>query len=109
MQETLLPMLNTVLVLLATLITVYAVRFLNTKIASLEELTENETAARYIDEVADAVATAVLFVGQTYVNALKAGNAFDKEAQKEALNKAIAAARTTLSMEATRFLESTHA
>ncbi len=53
--------------------------------AQIDSLTDKEL----LDEVTDAVTTAVAYTSQTYVDALKKGGVFDKEAQAEALQKSL--------------------
>ena len=66
---------------------------------------ENKTAKKYLEDVADAVSTAVTYTSQTYVDALKASNKFTKENQEEALRKAVEQAEKLLTAEARAFLE----
>lgn len=55
---------------------------------SLKAEANNQTANKYIDMAFDAVAQAVTFTAQTFVDALKAEGAFTKDKQLEAFNKA---------------------
>ena len=61
-----------------------------------------------VAEIADALAAAVAMVSQTYVDALKAAGAFDKEAQKEALSRALAACLASLSQSAQEYISTTY-
>lgn len=62
----------------------------------------------YITEITDAVADAVAMTSQTYVDALKAAGAFDKDAQEEAARKALAACIAALSPAVKDFIESAY-
>lgn len=59
----------------------------------------------YIEEIAEAISTAVSNTNQTYVDSLKAAGAFTAEAQKEALQKSLTTAAAILSTEAAEFIE----
>lgn len=66
----------------------YLVALLKRETIKLEEQVNNETVSKYIDMANDAVASAVLFVSQTYVETLKKAGGFTKEKQIEAFNMA---------------------
>lgn len=66
--------------------------------------TDNALAEKYIEEVADAVQTAVALVNQTYVDSLKQAGTFDVDAQRRALAKAYTRAEELLTAEARDFL-----
>ena len=76
--------------------------------AYLGQKSENETAKKYLAAAADAVATAVTYTSQVYVDKLKETGEFDKENQKEALGIAVAQAKNMLTAEAMAFLESAY-
>ena len=84
--------------------TAYLVSFLKKKSAQAQTQIENDTAKHYLDEITNAVTTAVSATSQTYVDALKKDNAFTKEAQLEALNKAKDTALSILSPAAAQFV-----
>lgn len=69
---------------------------------------ENETTKKYLEDVADAVSTAVTYTSQTYVDALKASNKFSKANQEEALQEAVEQAEKLLTAEARAFLENAY-
>lgn len=71
----------------------------------LASTAENEAARRYLEDVADAVSTAVTYTSQTYVDALKNSSRFTRENQEEALQKAVEQAEKLLTAEARAFLE----
>lgn len=76
--------------------------------AYLGQKSENETAKKYLAAVADAVATAVTYTSQVYVDKLKETGQFTKENQREALGIAVAQAKNLLTAEAAAFLESAY-
>lgn len=59
---------------------------------------------KYIDMAEDAVYKAVMETNQTFVDALKKESNFTKEAQAEALNKAIDTAKANITEEAKKVL-----
>lgn len=66
----------------------YLVAYMKKRTAELETSIENETAAKYITMASEAVAQAVTYTAQTFVDALKAEGGFTKEKQLEAFEKA---------------------
>ena len=108
MNETIMAMLQSVVILAVTLLTVYAVNFLAHKTKQIKAAVGNELAEKYIGEVADAVTDAVLATSQTYVDALKQSGTFSVENQKEALRKSIAAAKAQLTAGAEDFLHTAY-
>ena len=58
---------------------------------SIRELAMESTNNRIAREIANAVADAVAYVSQVYVDGLKLAGSFDEEAQKQALSMALAA------------------
>lgn len=74
----------------------------------LASTVENETARKYLEDVADAVSIAVTYTSQTYVDALKNSNRFTMENQAEALQKAVEQAERLLTAEARAFLENAY-
>ncbi len=76
-----------ILCLLITAGGAYAVALLRRETAKIEKQLDNETAAKYIQMATDAVAQAVAYTSQTYVDTLKKEGAFTKEAQLEAFKR----------------------
>ena len=74
----------------------------------LGQKSENETAKKYLAAAADAVATAVTYTSQVYVDKLKETGQFTKENQREALGIAVAQAKNLLTAEAAAFLENAY-
>ncbi len=108
MKEFILTLLAAVLTTAISVATPYIVTFLKKKGVQIATQTENSKAQKYINEATDAIATAVTAVSQTYVDALKADNAFTKEAQAEALNRAMNTAIAIMSAEAKEFIVSAY-
>lgn len=103
MKEFVFTLLQAVLSVAIPVATAYLVSFLKKKSAQAQTQIENDTAKHYLDEITNAVTTAVSATSQTYVDALKKDNAFTKEAQLEALNKAKDTALSILSPAAAQF------
>ena len=66
------------------ILTTYLVKLIRKKNKELDEKVSNKISKKYIDMLADTITDCVVSTNQTYVDALKAANAFDKEAQKKA-------------------------
>lgn len=66
------------------ILTTYLVKLIRKKNKELDEKVSNKISKKYIDMLADTITDCVISTNQTYVDALKAANAFDKEAQKKA-------------------------
>ena len=69
------------------ILTVYIVKFINAKSEELKATANNELYQKYITLLTDTITSCVIATNQTYVDALKDKNAFDKEAQTEAFNR----------------------
>lgn len=65
-------------------LTTYLVKLIRKKNKELDEKVSNNISRKYIDMLADTITNCVVSTNQTYVDALKEVNAFDKEAQKKA-------------------------
>jgi len=66
--------------------------------------TDSETARKHMTAAAEAVAKAVAYTSQTFVDTLKKKDAFTKENQEEALKRAVEQAKALLTAEARAFL-----
>lgn len=93
-----------VLIPLLIALTTYAVKWINAKANNLKANTENEYAQKYIDMLNDTITSTVIAINQTYVDALKDKNAFDKEAQEEAFKRVFDMVQATLTEEANKYL-----
>ena len=65
-------------------LTTYLVKLIRKKNEELDAKVSKEVSKKYIDMLADTITDCVISTNQTYVDALKEANAFDKEAQKKA-------------------------
>lgn len=100
--------LYTVLTAIVPVITVYLVNLIRAKIQEsnvLKESISNETFRDIVNGALNDVMDAVLYVNQVYTDSLKSAGKFDKEAQKEAFNKAYAEATNMISDEAKKIIE----
>ena len=91
MNETLLEIANACIPILCLLITAggaYLAALLRRETAQIQQELDNETASKYMDMACDAVIQAVTYTAQTFVDTLKAEDAFTKEKQLEAFNMA---------------------
>lgn len=66
------------------ILTTYLVKLIRKKNKELDAKVSKEVSRKYINMLADTITDCVVSTNQTYVDALKAANAFDKEAQKKA-------------------------
>lgn len=89
---------------LLAIITRSLVIYISTKKDELKNKTDNELAKKYLDLLNDTIANCVIATNQTYVEALKKGNAFTADAQKAAFEKTYQAVIVTLSEEAQKYL-----
>lgn len=77
-----------ILCLLITAGGAYLVALLKRETVKIEKQLDNEIVAKYIDMANEAITSSVIYVTQTFVEALKKNQAFDKEKQIEAFNMA---------------------
>ena len=94
-----------ILPLLGTL-TIFLIKWINSKSAQLQASTDSELLQKYIGMLDSTITACVLTTTQTYVDALKAKGQFDAEAQKEAFNQTKNAVLAILSEEAKVYLAS---
>ena len=92
---------------LLAVLTGYAIQFIHVKTAELKGKTKNEIAKKYADMVSQTIEDCVIATNQTYVESLKAQNAFDKEAQEIAFNKTLNAVMAILSEDAKAYIRET--
>lgn len=86
---------------LATTILIF---FVKQKIAESKEKTDSVMADKYLGLLERTIIDCIRATNQTYVNALKDKNAFDGEAQKEALKRTTEAVFKILSDDAKEYL-----
>lgn len=85
---------------LATTITFYVGKL----IKAGQDKSENEKVDKYLGMLNTTITNAVLATTQTYVDALKGQNAFDKEAQQKAFDMTYDAVMEVLTEEAKKYL-----
>lgn len=85
------------------------IAFINKKIDEVQistEIKKHNKLNEYIDDAQKVIGDVVLTVSQTYVDSLKKAGEFNKEAQEEAKNKAIAIATELISEESKNAINS---
>lgn len=91
MNETMQQIVNACVPILCLLITAgggYLVALLRKQTKQIEKELDNETITKYMDMAAEAIAQAVTYTAQTFVDTLKAEGGFTKEKQLEAFQRA---------------------
>ena len=96
--------LDVCIVPLLGLLTAYIIKFINAKSGEIQNKVDNDTADKYIAMLGDTISACVIATNQTYVEALKKGNAFTQEAQAEAFKKTYDAVMAVLSEDAKKYL-----
>lgn len=96
--QTLLP-----LVLMALSVTL--ITFINTKLEEGKKKIDSDVTDKYLTMLQDTIEDAVLATTQTYVEALKNQNMFDKEAQKQAFQLTYDAVMKVLTDDAKKYIE----
>lgn len=89
----------------------YTVNLIKTKIKEsnvIANVTQNENISKIIENAFSDVMDAVLYINQIYVDALKSNGKFDKDAQKNAFNRAYTEALNMISDESKRVIEQTY-
>ena len=86
------------------ILTTYLVKLIRKKNKELDEKVSNNISRKYIDMLADTITNCVVSTNQTYVDALKEANAFDKEAQKKAFELTYNKVMNVLTEEAKEYL-----
>jgi ABC-type transporter MlaC component len=104
MQELLTMLLQSVLAVVVPVLAAYAVKLINSQAQHAAEAAKSTTKNRIIEEANRAVSTAVALIAQTYTDELKAEGAFTLANQKEALRRAVDAAKSQLCKDSTRLL-----
>lgn len=100
LNEVLKTIFQVVIIPLLSVLTGFAVKWINAKANEIKERTSNAYAQKYIDRLKDLVTSAVIAVNQTYVDALKEKDAFTKEAQEEAFRRVYEAVLLQMTEEA---------
>lgn len=89
-------------------LTAFLVEFIQAKKNQVISLTENELQKKYIDMLANTINSCVIATNQTYVDAMKNQNAFDKEAQQKAFEKTVTAVEAILTDDARKYLSAAY-
>lgn len=97
MREFLFILLQAVATAAIPVCAAFLVQFLRKKSEQIGAQIDNMELKELLDEVTDAVSTAVTYTSQTYVDALKKEGIFDVEAQKTALETSLKMAISLLS------------
>lgn len=97
MREFLFTLLQAVATAAIPVCAAFLVQFLRKKSEQIGAHIDNMELKELLDEVTDAVSTAVTYTSQTYVDALKKEGIFDVEAQKIALETSLNMAISLLS------------
>lgn len=108
MQELLLQVLQAVIIAVIPIVSAYAVKLIKQAAERAKANTDSVRVQDYITEIANAIADAVAATSQTYVDALKNAGEFTLEAQKEALQKSLAACIASISPAAKAFIEAAY-
>lgn len=108
MKEILLNLLYIVLTVGVPFLTACLARYLRAKWQKTDAETSAAAEQTALDEIACAVSVAVAMVSQTFVDELKRSGAFDPEAKKEALQKALQATLNALSIETRNFIQTAY-
>lgn len=86
-------------------LTAYAVKWIDAKSEQIKSKTDNELYQKYLDMLAQTITDCVIATNQTYVEALKNQNAFDKDAQVKAFKMTYDAVLAILSDDAKEYLQ----
>jgi hypothetical protein len=102
--EMLQQIFNILIVPVLTAVSLFLVRFIQSKTNELKAKTNDETLQKYMDMLNKTITDCVLATNQTYVESLKGQNAFDKNAQLEAFKKTYDAVMGILTEDAKEYL-----
>jgi hypothetical protein len=97
-----------VLTMILPVVATYVVNLIKAKINEsniIADATQNENIAKIIEHALSDVMDAVLYINQIYVDALKSSGKFDKDAQKNAFNRAYTEALNMISEESQKVIE----
>lgn len=103
-NEILTYLYNTVLFPVITLLGIYLVALISSKIKTIKENKNNELYDKYLTMLNDTITSCVLATTQTYVDSLKAKGEFDADAQKVALSKTYNNVMKILAEDAKKYL-----
>ena len=89
------------------ILTAYIVKYIQAKREEISANIDNITIKKYTELISSTITTCVIATNQTYVNALKEQNKFDKEAQKIAFTKPAEAVLSLLTDESKKYIKET--
>lgn len=92
--------------LVLTALSVTLISYVNTKLEEGKKMSESDLTDKYLTMLQGTIEDAVLATTQTYVEALKNQNMFDKEAQKHAFELTYDAIMKVLTDDAKKYIES---
>ena len=104
LQEILSTIFQLVIIPLLTVLTGYAVKWINAKANEIKAKTQDQYAQKYIDMLNNTITSTVIAINQTYVDELKEHDKFDIEAQHAAFEKVYNMVIATLTEEAQYYL-----
>ena len=87
-----------------SLVSIYIIRWVNTKTNTLKEESDNAYVDKYLTMLDKTITSTVIAVNQTYVDELKKQGTFDAAAQKMAFQKVFDTVTSSLSEEAEYYL-----
>lgn len=104
-KEILQTVFQLVIIPLLTVLTGYAVKWINAKANEIKANINNAYIQKYLTMLDDTITSAVIAINQTYVDALKKENKFDLEAQGKAFKMAYETVALSLTEEAKKYLQ----
>ena len=97
-----------VLTVIMPVVATYTVNLIKAKIKEsniIADATKNEDLSKIVEGALSDVMDSVLYVNQIYTDSLKASGRFDKDAQREAFNRAYTEAMNLISDESKKVIE----
>ena len=85
-------------------LTTFLVRYINVKMKTLADTTNDEKQKKYIEMLNNTITDCVIATTQTYVDTLKKQGKFDKEAQEQAFLMTFNAVSSLLTEESKKYL-----
>ena len=104
MKDIVTSIFEMIIIPLLSLISVYIIRWVNTKTNTLKEEADNAYINKYLTMLDKTITSTVIAVNQTYVDELKKLGTFDAAAQKVAFQKVFDTVTSSLSEEAEYYL-----
>lgn len=86
------------------ILTTFLVRYINAKMKTLVDTTNDEKQKKYIEMLNNTITDCVIATTQTYVDTLKKQGKFDKEAQEQAFLMTFNAVSSLLTEESKKYL-----